>query len=311
MWERFNLKKEWKPAIFTTAPWSKSKQASPSHMKDAKALSTFADSALAPRATGISSEKELRSFCGFESKKALKSVGDTCIVLVKGNRHAKVHTDMEERLVTMHPQMKFAIVDASKRRMSIEGMKPISPDNFSLKIHALRNSTHYLSMVNPVTWDHVSEFVSTAIATPSFAYDGDAASPVTFTKAGKGKSAFKQRGPFTSSGSGYGSNSESEPKGSSSHRKSDTTTDPPGLDPKESSESFSAEDGDEDAGETREEVAARKLAAERQRREEMEQQARQHYVEADEGGGEDDSDDEGDDADEEEDDEEDEDVIEL
>ena len=54
------------------------------------------------------------------------------------------------------------------------------PDSFAMKIHALRNGTHHMSMVNPVTWDYLSTFVSHAV--PLYDFDGDGAAPVKLKK---------------------------------------------------------------------------------------------------------------------------------
>jgi hypothetical protein len=334
MYERFHLKKEWRPVIFGTAPWSKPKQASPASMKDVKALTTFVDSALAPRATEVHSEKELLSYCGFQTEKKgkkkqanveLSPISSTCIVLVKGNRHGKAHTDIEERLIANHPKTKFAIVDGSKHQLSIEGpSKPLAADGYSLNVYAFRNATHHLNMVNPVTWDYVNTFVSTAIATPSYQYDGDFKAPVTFAKDAKKKkkSAFKDRSPFGSAGtgssssSGGGSGRKSKASKESSSRNKNDARQGAGARAEKPSEAGAGADADttakKDAGPqlTPAEIMARKLAAERARREEMERQAKENTVEADMEP-DSDGDDNDDDNDDGEDEDEDEEIIEL
>lgn len=166
IYERFKLKKEWKPTIWGTAPWSKPLQAGPSALKDVSSLKKFVEDSFTPKGAEIKSDKQLHKFCAFD--KALVSdedaVSETCFVLSKGTRFGKSTADLEQRLISAHPKTKFASIDASKLRLHYENVEEMPADAFALRLHALRNGTHYMSMVNPVTWDYLETFVSQALA---------------------------------------------------------------------------------------------------------------------------------------------------
>lgn len=186
IYERFKLKKDLRPTIFGTAPWLKVKQANRDHLKDAETMKKFIDITIAPKATPIINDKDLHKFCGFDKSESIakdqRSVTETCIVLLKGTRYGKSHSELEAKLVRHNPKTKIAIVDASKKRLSFENPEEISADMFGLKVHAIRNGTHYYSMVNPVTWDYLSTFVSHAVGTPLYEYSGDGNTPISLLK---------------------------------------------------------------------------------------------------------------------------------
>lgn len=185
--ERFALNRKAKPIIFMTAPWfgGRAKQVTGGSMKDAKALSKFVDSSLAPRAQEVTSDRELAKYCGWGKSSIThddKSISTSCVVFVKGKRHAKAHADLEERLIREHPRQRYVSLDANKRRLGFEDAESLPADSFAIKVHALRNGTHHMSMVNPVTWDYLSTFVSHAVGTPLYDFNGDGAAPIKLKK---------------------------------------------------------------------------------------------------------------------------------
>eukprot|EP01032_Pedospumella_encystans_P009616 gene9616-11309_t len=185
--QRFKIKKDVRPTVFATAPWMKPQQVSANHMKDATTLTKFIDNTMAPKPTQVFSDKDLRNFCDFGGKNVVKdknSATDTCLVLLRGAKYnAKVHAELEKRLVQQYPKVRIAAVDAKKKRLSFEETGDYLPaEDFALKVHALRNRTHYLSMVNPVTWDYLDTFVSQTIGTPSYDFTGEVDTPVTLNK---------------------------------------------------------------------------------------------------------------------------------
>lgn len=295
LWDRFKLKKDWQPTMFETAPWTKPKQVPPLSLKDVGTLKKFVDGTMGAKGYDVVSDKELVKFCGF-GKKANQTENnnkesgrpDTCFILMKGTRYTKAHADLEERIVRKYPKVKIATINASKKRLSMEDTHAVSADMFALKIHALRNATHSLSMVNPVTWDYVTTFMSQAISSPSYGFEGEADVPIRLIKAGV--SPFKSRGAEGSGSGSSGSGSSSGPSsgpatarkgkkpsdGGSSKGKTDTTASAP---------TPSAE-------ETKEERQIR----EKRRRDEMERQAQEQLFEvgdhaSDEGEEEEDEDD--------------------
>lgn len=185
--DRFSLNRKTKPIIFMTAPWfgGRAKQATGASLKDTKTLSKFVDSSLAPRAQEVTSDRDLAKYCGWGKSSIThddKSIGTSCVVFVKGKRHAKAHADIEERLIREHPRQRYISLDANKKRLNFEDTESLPADSFAIKVHALRNGTHHMSMVNPVTWDYLSTFVSHAVGTPLYDFDGDGAVPVKLKK---------------------------------------------------------------------------------------------------------------------------------
>jgi hypothetical protein len=186
VWDRFSLKREWKPSIFAVAPWTKPRQLSPTHLKDITSIKKFLDTALQPKGTDVTTDKDLAKFCGFYHA---KSTMDTCIVLLKGNRYSKVHAEIEERYVRSNPHVKVASIDATKLRLSFEDIKENPADAFAIKLHAIRNGTHYSSMNYPSTFDYLQTFTVEALGYPIESYY-----PVSTIKLVKvAASAFKDR----------------------------------------------------------------------------------------------------------------------
>eukprot|EP00595_Chromulina_sp_UTEXLB2642_P001343 CAMPEP_0196768580 /NCGR_PEP_ID=MMETSP1095-20130614/42958_1 /TAXON_ID=96789 ORGANISM="Chromulina nebulosa, Strain UTEXLB2642" /NCGR_SAMPLE_ID=MMETSP1095 /ASSEMBLY_ACC=CAM_ASM_000446 /LENGTH=225 /DNA_ID=CAMNT_0042138433 /DNA_START=412 /DNA_END=1086 /DNA_ORIENTATION=+ len=139
---------------------------------------------MAPKATSVAGDKDLQSFCGYNKNttKDINSVGSTCLVLIKGSRYTKSHSDLESQLVKENPKLKVALVDGSKRRLSFENPNLLPHDSFALKAYAIRNGTHYQTMVNPLTYDYLSNFVTNAVGSPLYDYQGDGHVPISLLK---------------------------------------------------------------------------------------------------------------------------------
>lgn len=184
IWDRFKLKKEWKPTIFGTAPWTKAIQAHPTNLKDVTALKKFVDDELSAKATVVKSDKQLWQHCAFQKNLIYddRDISDTCFVIVKGSKFVNSNFLLEQRLVQQYPRSKFASVDANKHRLSFEDADALPADHFAMKIHALRNGTHYMTMVNPTTWDYMNAFVSSALASPLYDFSGEGNAPLALMK---------------------------------------------------------------------------------------------------------------------------------
>lgn len=182
--ERFKLKKEWKPTIFGTAPWSKPIQAQPSALANVQSLKKFVEDSLSPKATVVESDKHLWQHCAFSKNLVYddRDITETCVLLVKGSKFSSTAAQLEQRLVQSYPQVKFAMVEAAKLRMTFEDIDGMPHDYFALKVHALRNGTHFQSMVHPITWDYLNTFVSSAVAAPLYDYQGDSDETVHLMK---------------------------------------------------------------------------------------------------------------------------------
>ena len=182
LWERFKLKREWRPTIWGTAPWMKPQQAGPSYLKDTVSLRKFVDTVMAPKPTEVHTGKDLNKFCGFDkAEKAVideNQISETCIVIMRGKKYAKLHADMEKRLVLEFPKARVAALDAAKRRLSFEdnnapagaASELIPADAFALKLFALRNGTHFMPMVNPATSDYMRTFATRAVGAALYDY---------------------------------------------------------------------------------------------------------------------------------------------
>ena len=174
------------------------------------------------------------------------------------------------------------------------------------QVHALRNATHYLSMVNPVTWDYATTFMSQAISSPSYrcalltsarkrrpltharthahptplSFSGEADSPIKLVK--PGVSPFKSRGDAGGSKGGKGSKAgagSGSTGGSKSKKASAGAGAGAGTDAGAGTGASAGDSAQAPPAETPEE----RIAREKRRREEMERQAREHMFEEAEG----------------------------
>ena len=229
IFERFKLEPSWRPCIFGTAPWlGKPIQATPNHMRDTKAFSSFVEKYFYPRAREIGTDTELKKICGFgkpvdSDASEMSSIKNTCIVIVKGGRYSKTHSEIEERLIRHVPRAKVVKLDGTKKRLSIEDIEQFPTDSFAMKVYAVRQGTHYLEMTNPITWDYISTFISYSFATPLSAYstlsDGKQISLLKIASIFKDRSSSQNRyQEGGSSGNSEGSKGKKSSSSSSSKK---------------------------------------------------------------------------------------------
>ena len=156
---RFKLKKEWNPSIFATAPWTKPKQLSPRNMKDAKVMAESLVYHLQPRAVLIQSDKEFKDSCSFGSNES-----PVCFVVSKGSRWADGQDAMVATMVEQYPKNRILLVDAKVRRFSHDKTdQAANPDHYAMRLTAVRNGTHYLTMDAAPTWTAIQKFMSSTL----------------------------------------------------------------------------------------------------------------------------------------------------
>lgn len=259
LYQRFKLKPEIKPTIFGTAPWIKvPKQIPRENLKDVSLLSKYIDTAFAAKAVEVYGDKDFQSACEFNKKKDpdVDYSYDTCIVIVKGSRFGRSHTELEEKLVKQNARRKIITIDGTKRRLSFEDIDAMPASNFAMKLHAVRNGTHYMSMTNPSTLDYLSTFISHSLSAPISHYNHqDKYALITINKTQK--SAFKNRNQNYDS---YNQQSNSKSKTSNNNDNTNANT-----------------DKDKDTMEKEiEEVKRRNREKERLRRERLEREAQEN-----------------------------------
>ena len=156
---RFNLKKEWNPTIFATAPWKMPTQLSPRKMKSAKGMAETLLHHMQPRAVRVQSDREFKEFCGFGYVNS-----PICFVISKGSRWADGQDAMVATMVEQYPKNRILLVDAKVRRFSHDKTdQAANPDNYSMRLTAVRNGTHYLTMDAAPTWTSIQMFMSSAL----------------------------------------------------------------------------------------------------------------------------------------------------
>ena len=292
---RFGLKGS--IVMFATAPWIKPKQIPLEKAKTFPLFRTYFNDITAARATEVLSDKDLRTHCGFARNFTTDkhSVGETCVVLLKGNKQRltdnKNLKHLEEWLVKAFPRVKMVSLDAEKKRLSFEDTKLLPASEFAIKAHALRNGTHYMTMENPMTWDYLHTFVSHAVGTPLFDYE-DNEGPVGLVKTGATASSFKDRSKFQQQqhsrgqddgGAGTGGSKQSR---RAAGKKGDAGSDESQGQGQEQGQEQGQGQAPTQPAETPEERAAREREKEARRREQMERQAKERLFEQHAEGGE-------------------------
>jgi hypothetical protein len=265
VFDRFKLKRQIRPVVFGVAPWSRPLQASARDLKDAKSFQTFVEKNFAPKVTEIGTDAELRKICQLTKPdiSEMSSIRNTCIVLVRGTRYSKTHSDLEEKLLRHHPKAKICAINASKKRLSVEDIDTHPPDSFGLKVYAIRNGDRFLPMVNPVTWDYLNTFVSYVFAQPLTSYSiDDSSKGIKLIKVAstfkdrsqntnneyQSKSKPKSRSSKSQTNNGKGQKEEQSKKSAGEHAKSDEqNTDTKKKDDREDYDSnFDSNEGNND-----------------------------------------------------------------
>lgn len=252
MWDRFHLKKDMRPTLFVTSPWSRSKQIPPSNLKDVATLKKYVMNAVSARAAEVSTMKEFSKRCS----SAAASDSDTCITILKGTKYTSAHLNIEENLVKQYPKAKVVSIDAVKHRLSFEDTQKHAAENFSIKLHAVRKGGYYLSMHDPPNWENVEAFVTRAISSKLDQYDGYGDIQLVAAPA-KG---FKKR-------------TSTMPPSSTTRPTTADSTDT------HTQQTAAKTEAKEPNGQSESELEAARLARERRRREEMERQQREALFE--------------------------------
>ena len=148
--------------IFATAPWTAGRVQVPPAQLSGQALhiASYLSSALAPREKRVSSDKEFQEICGAEES------GDerTCILALKGPLYSETQQDTMGGLVKYFHKSTLAIVsvDTKVRWLSVESSSIMSR-KFAMRLYAIRNGTHYMSLAASPTPGNALEFVQNAI----------------------------------------------------------------------------------------------------------------------------------------------------
>lgn len=165
IFSRFNLKKDWKPTIFATAPWAKPSQVPPLSLKHATTMANFLVSSLEPRALKASTDAEYKDACGFSSKSS-SSKPPACILIMKGGRYTEAQDAVVATIVETYHTTRVVSVDTAVRRLSIERSEvgATNPQNYAMRVHVVgSNGTRYVSMQESPTWTNIQRFLSTAL----------------------------------------------------------------------------------------------------------------------------------------------------
>ena len=159
IWDRFKVKKEWRPSVFVTSPWGLPKQIAPSNMKDLKIFKKTVQDALAARLVEVTSDKTFSRDCS----SAASPDNSTCIVVLKGAKFSSSHTAIIENIVKQFPKLKKVEIDSKSHRLSFENTEKLPYDSFAMKIYAIRKGGYYLNMESPANWENIESFVSSSL----------------------------------------------------------------------------------------------------------------------------------------------------
>jgi hypothetical protein len=135
--DRFKLKKEWKPIIFTTAPWTKPMQLTPISMKNSTTIEKFILLYTEAKPILVTSDKEYRDSCKFNH-----TYNNICVVVMKGTRFTYDNEIIINKFVETFPLIRTIIVDAKHRKFSYEN-PPVLPSNYAMKFHLIKNASSY------------------------------------------------------------------------------------------------------------------------------------------------------------------------
>ena len=115
--ERFRLKMNEKPTVFTTVPWGRPKQIGPQNLNNMKNFTESVEKATAARAARITNNEDFARKCST----AAMNESETCIVMVRGGKFTNnMIKDIEENLVKQFPKSKVGILNGAKYRLSFE-----------------------------------------------------------------------------------------------------------------------------------------------------------------------------------------------
>jgi hypothetical protein len=204
LWDKFKLRREWRPAVFATAPWMRLKQIPVNTISSSKALQKFVDVDMRAQAGLIVSDTDFTKQCAFA-----KQDESTCIVIVKGSKYTEAQAEIEEKMVKKYPKVKFGKItgsvstfnfettEDSKKKKNSEKLSVPAASEYALRLYAIRDGTHYLPMTYSPTWNYIDTFVTHAINAPTedFHPFGDSSKANTTIHLTKKGSSFKKRRP--------------------------------------------------------------------------------------------------------------------
>ena len=165
IWTKYHLNRKLKPTVFVQAPWTAAQQINPNHMRDGITLSKQIRSVLEPHPDEVRTNHDLQTKCGSNND------GRTCIAILKGHRYTSSHHDIVKRIVMTYHKARVVVIDASKKRLSIENPE-LLPENFTMKVYVLK-SNYYQAMSTSPTLPHVQSFLSDAMQAPLTSFAGN------------------------------------------------------------------------------------------------------------------------------------------
>lgn len=172
IYERFRINLNEKPTVFATVPWGKPRQIGPKNLKDLRNFRESVEKVTTARAARVSTNRDFARECST----AAMNERETCIVMIRGGKFTtNMVKDIEENLVKQFPKMNVVILNGAKYRLSFEKENSArTADNFSLRIHAIRQGGYYLSMdpTTIISWTNVEKFVYRSIETVFDDYNG-------------------------------------------------------------------------------------------------------------------------------------------
>jgi len=219
LWEKFKLRREWRPAVFATAPWMRLKQIPVSSLSTVKPLQKFVDVDMRAQAGLITSDSDFSKQCAF----AKQEDSSTCIVIVKGSKYSEAQAEIEEKMVKKFPKVKFGKItgsvatfnfetsESSKKKKDSEKLSIPKASEYALRMYAIRDGAHYLPMTYSPTWNYIDTFVTHALNAPTedfHPYGDSTKSNVTIHLNKKGSSFKSRRTPKVESSGSSGSTSK-------------------------------------------------------------------------------------------------------
>lgn len=173
IFDRFQLRREWRPVIFALAPWVAGRvQLAPAQLAlEAPALARHLSAALQPRERRLANDTQLQALCGAVQ-------GGSCVLAVKGQLFSQEQQDTLGALVRFFAApsrsgsaggesssggVVVASVLASRRWLSTDSPAAMSR-SFSMRLHVIRNGSVLASLASPPTAnDDVLDFVQRAL----------------------------------------------------------------------------------------------------------------------------------------------------
>lgn len=164
IFDRFKLKREWRPVVFATAPWLTGRvQVPPAKFAKKEGglhAANYMLSALRPREKVIANDKEFQTTCGTISSSFGITELKSCVLALKGPLFSETQQDVLGHLVkTFHSTpLSIMSVNSKSRWLSMESSFVMSR-KYSMRLYVIRNGTHYATLNLPPTKESSVEFV--------------------------------------------------------------------------------------------------------------------------------------------------------